>query len=125
MAPLGSSEGVVPGGARVRIIRFATPSEAARSFAAWGGHTQLNQGVRQWWDPSARLYGGYEIHAEPLGNGQFNVVILGLGGTMEGYRRQELPVMIPPLIVRAGEPFEVELFRSGGDRLFDRVVVAR
>ena len=85
----------------------------------------MTKGVRRWWDPAAHLYSGYEIRAEALGNGQFNVVIRGLGDAIEGYRRLQLPVRVPPLVVRAGQPFEVEVMRSGNGRLFDRVVVER
>lgn len=124
-AVLGGADGVVPGGARVQVLRLAAPRAAYGRFAGWGGSSEMTAGVRRWWDPAARICGGYELRVKPLGNGQFDVRIGALGGSMEGFHRVDLPHPVAPQVLRAGEAFEVELNRAEGIRLYDRIEVLR
>ena len=122
---LGGADGEVPGGARVHVLRVAAPPEAYGRFTRWGGASEMTAGVRRWWDPVTRVCGGYELRVKPLGNGQFEVRIGALGGSMDGFHRVDLPHPIAPQVLRAREPLEVELRYSGGARLYDRIEVLR
>ena len=115
----------MPGGARVIAIRLARPATAVSKFERWGGHGEMVEGVRRWWDPANRTYGGYELRLQRLTNGQFEMVVRGLGQPVPGYRKVE-PVSLPaPRVMSVGDEFEVELARRDGARLLDRVRVEK
>lgn len=123
METLGSANGEVPGGARVRVVRLTAPAAAYGRFVRWGGANEMIAGARRWWDPAARVCGGYELRVKALGNGQFDVRVELLGASMDGFRRVDLPDAVAPRVLRAGESFEVDLIRADGVRLYDRVEV--
>jgi hypothetical protein len=130
---LGSVERTLPGGVHVRIQREASGPAAATRYRRFGGHAEFAGPARFYYDAEARIYSGYELNVRPLGNGQFSVVVEGLGGPLaelpaspeSEFRSVPPPPLPPPRVLKDGEAFEIDLVRDGTRaRLFDRIVVS-
>ena len=125
---LGRAEGILPGGAYLRVARQAAPSSAVAFFSGFGGSTYLAEGRRYYTEPKSLAYSGYEVRARDLGNGQFAVYFLRLGAPPhEGpYRPAPLAQLPRPTVLRESEPFEIDLARGpAGQRLYDRLILYR
>jgi hypothetical protein len=89
------------------------------------------RGARYYYDPGARVYGGYEVRVRPLANGEFTVLIEPLGMPIEelaasavGYRRAPMPLLPTATVLREGEGTEINLaVTASGERLFDRIEI--
>jgi len=125
----GSADSEISAGVYITATRMVLPQKAAYRYAGFGGQRAIAGGVRYYYDPSARTYSGYEVHAQVLGNSQFALVIERLGGPPEGvasevfgYRLVSVPRLPQPRVVREGEALEIGLIeRENGERMFDRI----
>lgn len=124
-----SAAAEISGGVYVTARRMVLPASAARGYAGFGGQSAIAGGVRYYYDPATRVYSGYEVHAQALGNRQFTLTIEMLGGPPEGlgsqvlgYRLVSVPRLPQPGVVREGEALDIGLVeRENGERMFDRI----
>ena len=73
-------------------------------------------------DKSTRAHYGYTWNAEPLGAGQYRFTVLPLDPSVLREEGPVAPLARPILatIVGPGSTFEVDLYASGSERLYDR-----
>jgi len=125
----------LPGGRLyVQITQMVDPPVAAlqwfskgSSFSG-GSRAGALSGSSALHDRSARLFYGYEYLAEPLGGGQYRVTISPLempdiqkGPFVVSAGLAPLPAIPTPRVVGDGEPFDIDLYRSGSVRVFSRL----
>jgi len=126
---LGSDSGPWDAGTHMQRTRIVHPFLAKFAWSNMGG---LSTGW-QWqggkfagsvymFDKSSRVHYGYTWNAELLAAGQYRFTVLPLDPSV---LREEGPVAplarpLSPAIVGPGSRFEVDLYTSGNERVFDR-----
>ena len=78
-------------------------------------------------DKSTGVHYGYTWNAEPLGGGQYRFNVLPLDPSVLKEIGPVTPLARPraPAIVSAGSTFEVDLYVSGSERVYDRYELSR
>jgi hypothetical protein len=73
-------------------------------------------------DKSTRVHYGYTWNAEPLGGGQYRFTVLALDPAVVQEEGPIAPLArpAPPAIVGPGSTFEVDLYNSERERIYDR-----
>jgi hypothetical protein len=99
-----------------------------------GGGGSTLSGASYLYDHRAGKYAGYEYTLELIASGRFRVSLSPMPlSTLRkrlGPFKMNGPLAIPPGLpssrtVDAGEPFEVTLWESGGERIYERIVLSR
>jgi hypothetical protein len=124
-----SDSGPWDAGTHMQRTRIVHPLLAKFGWSYKGG---LSTGWQWQWgklvgsvymfDKSTRAHYGYTWNAEPLGAGKYRFTVLPLDPSV---LREEGPVAplarsILPTIVGPGSTFEVDLYASGSERVYDR-----
>ena len=126
---LGSESGPWDAGTYVRRTRIVHPFLAKLAWPRMGGHStgwerQAGKlvGSVYMFDKSTRVHYGYTWNAEPLGAGQYRFTVLPLDPSVLREEGPVAPLARPalPAIVGPGSMFEVDLYASGSERLYDR-----
>jgi hypothetical protein len=100
------------------------------SFGTKGG---VPHGASYLYDHSGSKYAGFEYTLEQLASGQFRVSLSPMSLSSLRMRlgpfKMNGPLSAPPGLpasqtVQAGEPFEVTLWESGGERIYERIVLS-
>ena len=126
---LGSDAGPWDAGTHVRRTRMVHPFLAKFGWSHMGGHSTgwERQGGKlvgsvYMFDKSTRVHYGYTWNAEPIGGGRYRFTVLPLDppvlreeGAVAPLARPALPAMVGP-----GSTFEVDLYASGSERVYDR-----
>ncbi len=128
---IGTSWGQLADGTHIRVKTLVEPKLAILKWfrAGVGSSPGGFRQVRYMYDRGARTYWGYELTLEPLGGGKYSAHAVSLVAEPARLERWKLtgftsvapPALPAPRIIAAGEPFEVDLIRSGGERVYDRI----
>lgn len=126
---IGSDAGAWDTRTQIRRTRIVHPYLAKLRWAQRGG---LSTGW-QWqegrlvgsvylFDKWSRVHYGYTWNAEPLGNGQYRFTVLPLIRSVVKEEGPIAPLARPvlPAIVGPGSTFEVDLYSSGTERVYDK-----
>lgn len=129
----GSAE--LPGGTvYVQMTQMVDPPLAALKWG-WKGNVSsvgpgaaAARGMNALHDRSAKLFYGFEYQAEPVAGGSYRVAISPLqtadiqsGVFVVTAGIAPLPRIPPPQVVADGQAFDVDLYRSGSERVFSRL----
>ena len=125
---LGSDSGPWDTGTYVRRTRIVHPFLAKFGWSHMGGHSTGWQrqagklvGSVYMFDKSTHAHYGYTWNAEPLGAGRYRFTVLPLDPSVLKEEGRIAPLARPalPAIVGPGSAFEVDLYASGNERLYD------
>jgi hypothetical protein len=126
---LGSDSGRWDPDTYVRRTRVVHPLLAKFGWSHMGGRSTgwerqagMLVGSVYMFDKSTRVHYGYTWNAEPIGAGQYRFTVLPLDPSVLREEGPVAPLARPalPAIVGPGSTFEVNLYVSGRERLYDR-----
>jgi hypothetical protein len=129
---IGSDTGSWDAGTHVRRTRFVHPFLAK----FWSNKSGLGTGYREpggkprgsvyIFDKSTRVHYGYTWNAESLGNGRYRFSVLPLDPSVLKEEGPIAPLARPAFsrVVGPGSTFEVDLYASASERVYDRYEVS-
>lgn len=128
---IGTSWSRLADGTHIRVKTLVEPKIAVLKWFRAGTGTSFSGSavVRYMYDRSARTYAGYELKLEPLGEGRYYATAAPLVLDQMRLERMRLggfssaapPPLPAPRIVGPGQPYEVDLAREDGVRVYDRI----
>lgn len=134
VAMLGRGEAQLADGAYIQSTMQVEPAEAQERWHKLG-HGFSTGGNRQqgyWYDQATHSYSGYDLTVQPMGGGKYQMTVGPLSTPLTKlsplpdaalYRETPLPALPAARVVRAGEPFDIDLVHDAktGDRVFERI----
>jgi hypothetical protein len=134
MSTFWGSTDLAGGTVYVQATQMVDPPLAQLKWWTKGSASSVGQkdgavtGSNAMHDRSAKLFYGYDYVAEPLGGGQYRVTVKPLqaadihnGPFVVTAQIAPLPEMPAPRIVAEGQAFDIDLYRSRGERVFSRL----
>jgi hypothetical protein len=126
---LGSTSGAWDASTHMRRTRMVHPFLAKFGWSHMGGRSTGWQwqggklvGSVYMFDKATRVHYGYTWNAEPSGGGRYRFTALPLEPSVLREEGTIAPLARPmvPVLVGAGSTFEVDLYVSGSERIYDR-----
>jgi hypothetical protein len=126
---LSSDAGRLDESTYIRRTRIVEPPMARLKWMFMGGRSTGWQrqagnltGSVYLYDRLSHEHYGYTWSAQPLGTGRYLFAVRGLDpSALKEDGRIVLTASMPPRVVAAGSVFEVNLYASGNERVYDRI----
>lgn len=133
IAMLGKGEAQLADGTYIQATRQAEPPVPDEQWKkmGFGASTEGNRREGYWYDKATHTYSGYDLTVKPVGHTEYLLTVQELKKPLYvlvavrdagKYRQIALPALPAARVVRAGEPFLIELARvPTGQRVLEKV----